>query len=724
MKKILLQLLFILTAFAAPAQLALEGRSYVRKAETDTLLLEVNADSATFVVTDKRSGHRWTSFVPETEPSFQDANKLWQRNMQSLFTFSFTDQSDDQGTKQLSSLLAQDYSIRVRDLDGGTAFNVSMAKLGISLTVEVLLVDDRLIVRIPADSIVEENDTVLTTVSLLPFFGYADSSDEGYMLLPDGCGALYRYKPTGSRSMGDEKRVSWYVYSPEEVDFSVYRERSSDDLKNAQVPVFGVKLVDSAFAAIISEGDTDAYIHFAESGAAVNLNRVASEFTIRHAFELYLSEISVHGSFSESSVAPIRYDKDRIELEREITYAFLHGSQADYSGMAAAYRNHLKETGLLTRQLQKKPIPAALSLFGGVIEDRLLFDKYVAMTTFDEATEILGALKEKNVGQIAVNLIGWTKDGYFRNPIIWPPEKALGGRRDLRRFGRFTVENDIDLYLSIDATFAVKGNGRFNARTDVVKEGNQLSVSPEFFDAFLFNPTVALGRVEDLIKDLEGYGVHGLNFEAIGSSLYHDYNNRAPSSRADTMATWSEVISRSSEGLGGASLNGAHIDLALQSDLLFRVPIESSGYIVLDDEVPFYQMAIHGSVPYAGDRANLFHDTRAQYLRWIEFGCLPHYELTYRKSELLANTWYNDLFTSYFADWIDTVAQHYTEFNTEFGDFYHLEIIDHERIADNLVQTKYADGTTIYINYSDESVQVDERVVPAQDYLVVHKGVH
>ena len=37
---------------------------------------------------DKETGYRWTSFVPSTEPAFIDANKLWQRNMQSLFTFS------------------------------------------------------------------------------------------------------------------------------------------------------------------------------------------------------------------------------------------------------------------------------------------------------------------------------------------------------------------------------------------------------------------------------------------------------------------------------------------------------------------------------------------------------------------------------------------------------------------------------------------------------------
>jgi hypothetical protein len=280
----------------------------------------------------------------------------------------------------------------------------------------------------------------------------------------------------------------------------------------------------------------------------------------------------------------------------------------------------------------------------------------------------------------------------------------------------------VDLFLSVDALYAVQGYGRFNSRTDVVKEGNRLSVSAEFFDVFLFNPTKSLERITDLAQELRRFGVDGINYESIGDLLYHDYNDRAPSSRAETLATWGKMMQLSKEALGKASLWGASVELAAAADMLFKVPMESSRFIVLDEEVPFFQMVIHGSVPYAGDPANLFHDTRGQYLRWIEFGCIPHYELTYQRSERLAYTGYNLLFTSYYKDWLSTAATQHEEFNENFGGFYHLEMVDHERRSDGLVRVQYSDGSLVYLNYGSQPVLVDGIRVPAEDYTVIRGG--
>lgn len=87
-----------------------------------------------------------------------------------------------------------------------------------------------------------------------------------------------------------------YVHAPEKVEFVEYYEIESELLNTACLPTFGAKKDNNAFIASIHEGDTDAFFHFNEFGFAVDLNRIHTEFTFRHSFELFLSEISVQGS--------------------------------------------------------------------------------------------------------------------------------------------------------------------------------------------------------------------------------------------------------------------------------------------------------------------------------------------------------------------------------------------------------------------------------------------
>jgi len=140
---------------------------------------------------------------------------------------------------------------------------------------------------------------------------------------------------------------------------------------------------------------------------------------------------------------------------------------------------------------------------------------------------------------------------------------------------------------------------------------------------------------------------------------------------------------------------------------------------VVDEAIPFYQMILHGSVYYTTDPENLFYDTQRQFLQWIETGAIPYYILTYRRSENLAYTNYNHLFTSFYEDWIDVAADRYHELNREFGAFFHLDMVDHVRLAENVVRVTYADGSHIYLNYAEEPVSIGGLSIDGLDYLVV-----
>ncbi len=707
---------------AAAAALVVDGREYRQVAETDQLRLLIEEETATFVVEDRRSGRLWTSFVPQSEDAYRNTNRVWRRNMTSLFIFSIVNLRDELATRRNVNMLTPEHTIETVSVPGGVRFVVWFPGYRLGVSVIVAIEDDALEIRIPEESIIEETDLVFVSISLLPFFGYAKPTDSGYIVVPDGSGALYHYKPTQSKAMANEKRVSWYVYAPEEVDFERYFEIEDDMLKTAYLPVFGVKKGDDAFVASIDEGDTDAYIHFNEYGFAVELNRIYAEFTVRHAYELFLSEISVEGSLPSRDIVPTRYDRDRIPIDRAVRYQFLTGENATYSGMARAYRNHLRSTGVLTSTLSAGEIPLGLSLFGGIFEERLLFDKFVPMTSFTDAARIIDALLDRDVSSIRANLIGWSRKGYERFPIRWPPDRRLGGRRGLRRLADEVSGNAVKLYVQIDPVHAILGNGRFNRRNDVVKQRTNLAGGAKLAGMFLLNPEEAYFRVSEVADKLRRFGIDGITFEAIGDILFHDYNGRAPSQRNETLDTWKAMTELSNEALGASALVRGNIRQADAVDLIFELPMETSGYMVIDEMIPFYQMVLHGSVYYTTDPENLFYDTQRQFLLWIETGAIPYYVLTRERSERLAYTDYNHLFTSYFEDWIDVAAERYHEFNTEFGDFYYLDMVDHKRLSDDVVQVTFGDGSRIILNYGDEPIVVDGITVGGVDYRVVRGG--
>ena len=47
---------------------------------------------------------------------------------------------------------------------------------------------------------------------------------------------------------------------------------------------------------------------------------------------------------------------------------------------------------------------------------------------------------------------------------------------------------------------------------------------------------------------------------------------------------------------------------------------------------------------------------------------------------------------------------------------------DHEKLADCVSVTAYADGTSVYVNYTDVDYSAGGVLVPARDYLVKRGG--
>ena len=129
-----------------------------------------------------------------------------------------------------------------------------------------------LVVTIPCDEIVHHESYRLTSISLLRFFGAADSTQSGYIFVPDGSGALINL------NNGKTQMNAWAssIYGSDWALSAV----TAVNTENVYLPVFGIKHEDKAMMAS-SKKVTPWLIKADVSGRGNSFNTVHSEYRVR-----------------------------------------------------------------------------------------------------------------------------------------------------------------------------------------------------------------------------------------------------------------------------------------------------------------------------------------------------------------------------------------------------------------------------------------------------------
>ena len=124
----------------------------------------------------------------------------------------------------------------------------------------------------------------------------------------------------------------------------------------------------------------------------------------------------------------LRLNEELLGGDREMSILLLDTPDADYSGMANVYRNHLTENGLLDERLKDSDPALALDMYMAVNNPDSLIGKKVTATTADGAIEISGAYLDSGVDKITLRLLGWSDDGGALPQSTKPASEAGGGK--------------------------------------------------------------------------------------------------------------------------------------------------------------------------------------------------------------------------------------------------------------------------------------------------------
>ncbi len=592
-------------------------------------------------------------------------------------------------------------------------------KYNFGLGVEVKLDGDDLTVRVPDESIHEDTDgTYISTVSLFPFLGYTYLDEQnGYMLVPDGNGALiYLDNKEGRYTTG----FSGLIYG---VDDGMTNRTAVSTLwehyetvtssNNVIAPVFGTAHLDDrlGYLGIVESGDERCSIEVVPNGVMVDYNRCFARFLLR---DVYVQPLNQSNSGTVPAV-----EQDRLHSDLAVRYRLLSEENADYSGMANAYRSYLLNSGkLVQRDISYN---TRVDFLGSDRESFLMGTTAVTMTTAAQAGNILSELRGLGVDNVLSVFKGWQNGGIYDVPVTsFSADGSIGGNSALKDIIKKQSEAGNTVYLYDDA---LSVNATTHATTyNVMKMVNKRTFKNEthgqVYDTFYYlMPGRSGSDLAHLTRDLTNAGIGNIALSGITEKLFSYSSKGSYYSRTDTMDIYEDAVSASGNDCS-IVLETPNAYLWKYSDALLDMPLSSSDYLYLDREIPFLSMVFKGIIPTYSEYVNFEANKKENFLRMVEAGMYPSFYIAAEDSSKLIYTNSNDLYSLDYTSYRDTIIEYDTalrELSEKTGS---AHIISHDIAESGLVKVTYDNGTVVYINYTESELSDSGITVGALSYTV------
>ncbi|AIQ56347.1 DUF5696 domain-containing protein [Paenibacillus borealis] len=578
-----------------------------------------------------------------------------------------------------------------------------------------------LVVTIPVNQVKESGEYQIRSLELLNMFGAADQQSDGYMFVPDGSGSLI-YLNNGKVK---EEQYVQRVYGPDPNDNSYRRGQVSE---NARMPVFGLKTADAAWFAVIEKGDAIASIAADISGKKNSYNFIHSSYTLRGEDELEL--------YTGSTIQEIQLLNEEIyKGDIEVRYSFLGKDKANYSGMAELYRNQLAAEKVLQPMETGQDVPLYLDMLGAVDKQKSFlgvpYRSEIAMTTFGQAAQVAEQLKQDGIDRLLMRYTGWSAKGVnHATPDKLKTESVLGSKAQLLELSEKLEQAGGMLFPDIAFQKIYHDDGGFTPSSDasrfVTREEAELypynralsRMDMTLGSYYLLSPAKLPYYVDTFMSKYKAYGFNGVSLRDLGSVLSSDFRVSRVIQRETAKQIVEEQLGKLDQSIGQTMIAGGNAYAWPYSDHLINVPTASSGFVLTDEEIPFYEMVVHGYISYAGTPMNLNdeQDLKVQLLRSIELGAAPHFSWSYEPSSKLKFTHFDDMYATGYQNWYDQAVSLYKEVNRVLSPVQNAQIVNHIRHQEGVVEVQYSNGISIYVNYTDKQVSVHGFTVGAGQY--------
>lgn len=741
--------------------------------ETDTMRYYYREDRDIIAVEDKRSGYVWktgadVAFSADlnaavkaagtaeekaavAEPKEASMNATYVGIANSLITVEYYESDTVKNISSASKDGASSTLVMLNDNPATRRLDVEFSAIDLRMKVYITFLEDSIRYEIPYEEIEGTGKIKMASVLLTPFLGasggeaaywnpetgeYGENEKKymipGYVLVPDGCGGLIRFADNAvsfTEYIGD-------VYGPD-LSTEPYYTTSRNDavpLKNPVMPVFG-----------IAHGDSQAaFVAYAESGAEYMeiIVRPDENKKVKYTwgyprFEYNLSYFQV---YNKQGAGYFSMMAEPQHMDISMTYTFLEGDgsdgksfAADYTGMAAAYRAHLMEQGILTPLDMADEIPLRLDFIMADAKSGLLGNEQVVVTTASDVDDILNTLMQDGIQNINAGLIGWQKNG----ETLTRPDKIkysgkVGSSGEFKELLSKYEKQGIDISYSREmATINREMTGYYNTAAKHVNtwyvEVDESMILPQNVPVSNFSratPKKVAAWTKTLADKLKKTSA-SITLDGISNVLTGTYNRDGVDfSITDAIALYQDTLAGIKQELK-INLVNPNMYLWKYTDRFLQMPAGTSQYVFETDTVPFLQLVLHGTMEMYAPYSNFSFYAQSDILKMIDYNMSPSFILSKEPSYYLADTVSSDLYSTEFAQYEALIGNIYNSVNAVLSKVSGYEWTDRTVLENGVILNTYQNGQDIkyvVVNYTDNVVSWQGNEIGALSAEVISSG--
>lgn len=572
----------------------------------------------------------------------------------------------------------------------------------------------------------EDGWTKIKTKKLIP----------GYVMVPDGSGALMRFAENKAKFTDYEGDV--YGIDPAAAMYYHSEKNDAVEVKQPSLPVFGISHGDgtqSAFIAYATSGDE--YMSVNVVPASTEKNKI--KYTYAYPAFKYNAEYFQVKDQAGNSYRKVQDVMNKFDIS--ITYEFLSGDgkngspSADYVGMAQAYRNYLIESKTLKEQnTAEGDIPIRIDFLMSDSKKGVFSTQEVPVTTVKNVKTILDDLLKDNVKNINSGLIGWQSSGEtLAKPNSTSFSSSIGSESDFEDMMAYFNKKKVDVSYSRDFCSInedMTGYYGVAARHLSTKyvEVDKTAILPQNVPVTEFgyaSPETSNEWLDDLYDDV-GEDSKSFTVDGISDTLTSDHSS------GKEQTTVSEAIKMYQKSFAKINkktkLNMVNPNQYLwkYTDRFLQSYVGTSQYVYETDTVPFLQMVLNGTMEVYAPYSNFSFYSKSDMLKMIDYNISPSFVLTKEPSYLLAATTSADYYSTEYSQYEKIINNIYNTVNGTLKNVQGYTWKDRKVLDDGVIANIYEkDGETktVIINYTNDKVDVKGHTVDKLSAETLEGGV-
>lgn len=595
-----------------------------------------------------------------------------------------------------------------------------------TVPVEYRILEDGFSVKALTDRMTASNDDyVLQSVSLLPFFNCGVVSDEnGFMLLPDGSGSVMKT---------EKKDNAGYTQKIYGIDMACENQLTSVNSKNAVMPLFGYSS---------SQGSWISYIEGAEEMATVNAYRAGDTEYCAHNYAEFALRSTDSFTMRKSTVELAVFSKGTCVEQPSVRYVLLE-AEAKLADMATCYRTYLQKAGELAEEYTTGALNVYLEFTGYMTQEAsflgVSYEKKVVLSTLHEIKESVERLAEEGVQNIYVRLSGFTEDGGKYNGLTddFSLDSAVGSIEELKELAEFLAANGGGLYLEDEIQMVYRDGAldTFSSTSDTVRRLDKTLADYSDYNLvtgknedhihvrYLVSPKLyesLATRFKEGLSKAAGTDFIYVSSGGAGRYLISDFNTEDEFDRVQA----SNALKKALEALKGeqslmSDVGNSYV-LGL-ADHILNMALTDSSFVAEDYAVPFYQMVLHGNLDYAGEAINMARNSEKAEFDTLICGAHLYYSCVTDKEALESLKGEQKLYPIDFSVVYDEI----TEFVQTHQDLYVVRkgkpVTDFELLANGLIAVEYGNSETVIFNETEQLLSWNGQQIPRRNYVIVGK---